>query len=271
MDAPALGAVEWPLVDWPLIDRGKMLSVSTVLPNGAVTGPPIVLVHGAANSAMVWTLWQRELASLGWVSHAIDLRGHGHSDPIDLSRTSMGDYVSDVRSLGRQLARRPVLVGWSMGGLIAMMVAVAGDVEACVALAPSVPARRVDGSVTLRTGEFGPEEYGVKSSDPEDQPGMPDLNLEERSIALASNGRESRLARDERKAGIVIESIACPLLIVTGTEDKLWPRERYDGLWLEAEYLGVKGESHVGLVLSGRAVSEAVPQVLEWVSANVQT
>ena len=186
-------------------------------------------------------------------------------------RTSMGDYVSDVRALVGQIAQRPVLVGWSMGGLIAMMVASTGDAGACVALATSTPTRRVDSSITLRTGVFGPEEYGVTSFDPKDQPGMPDLDLEERSIALASNGLESRLARDERKAGIVIESISCPLLIVTGTKDKQWPRERYDGLWLEAEYLSIEGASHLGLVLSGRSVSAAVPRVLEWVSANLRS
>jgi hypothetical protein len=28
--------------------------------------PPVVLVHGAANSASVWTFWKRELSRQGW-------------------------------------------------------------------------------------------------------------------------------------------------------------------------------------------------------------
>ena len=241
-----------------------MIAVSSAVPSAASGHSPVVLVHGAANSAGVWTLWQRELASQGWPSHAIDLRGHGRSSPMDLSNTSMSNYADDVRSVVQQLAQPAVVMGWSMGGLVAMMVAASGDAAACAALAPSVPARRVDPSATLRSGEFGPEEYRITSADPKEQPAMPDLELEERNIALASLSRESRLARDERQAGVVIESLPCPLLIVTGTEDKSWPRERYNGLWLDADYESIAGASHWGLVLGGRALATTVPAVTAW-------
>jgi pimeloyl-ACP methyl ester carboxylesterase len=97
-------------------------------------------VHGAANAALVWRFWQRELSRHSWAAYALDLRGHGTSDPLDLSRTRMADYAADVGALARQFARRPVLVGWSMGGLVALMVAASGHASACVALAPSLPA-----------------------------------------------------------------------------------------------------------------------------------
>lgn len=245
-----------------------LLSVLSVLPTEATSYPTVILVHGAANSAQVWTFWQHQLADSGWASHAIDLRGHGGSGQLDLSRTSMRDYASDIRTLVSHLACRPILMGWSMGGLLSMMVAATGDAEACVALAPSLPARRTDGSTPLRTGEFGPEEYGITSRDPQDQPRMADLNQEERTIALASLGWESRLARDERKAGIVIESLPCPLLVVTGTEDREWPMERYRDLWLNAEYYQVEGASHWGLVLNRRALATAVSTVVGWLTAN---
>ncbi|MEK7814788.1 MAG: alpha/beta hydrolase, partial [Chloroflexota bacterium] len=247
-----------------------MLSVLSALPSEATSHPPIILVHGAANSAQVWTFWQRQLADHGWTSHAIDLRGHGRSTQADLSHTSMHDYAADIRSLVNQLRQRPVLIGWSMGGLVAMMAAATGDALACVTLAPSVPAQRTDGSIPLRTGEFGPEEYGITSRDPENQPRMPDLDTEERKIALTSLGRESRLARDERRLGIVIEALPCPLLILTGAEDKEWPIERYHGLWLDAEYHQVDGASHWGLVLNRRALAKAVPEVVRWLSINCQ-
>lgn len=243
---------------------GATLAVLSRLPSGVDAKVPIVLVHGAANSAKVWTFWQQELAASGWASHAIDLRGHGQSERFVLSTTTMQGYATDVRSVIKQLAQPPVVMGWSMGGLIAMMVAATGNALACITLAPSLPARRVDTSITLRNGEFGPEEYGIVSTDPEDQPAMPDLNPEERNIALASLSRESRLARDERRAGVVIESLPCPLLIVTGTEDTQWPQERYDGLWLKAEYQEVEGSSHWGLVLNRRAIASAVPMILHW-------
>jgi hypothetical protein len=85
-------------------------------------------------------------------------------------------------------------------------------------------------------------------------------------IALASLGRESRLARDERQRGVVIAALPCPLLIVTGTRDRAWPRERYNDLWRAADYLSVDGASHWGLVLQRRALGSMLPAVLRWIA-----
>jgi len=138
--------------------------------------PPVILVHGAANSGCVRTFWRDELARHGWSSHAIDLRGHGASAAADLGITRMADYADDVIAFARTLRQAPVVVGWSMGGLVAMMAAMLRNAWACVGLAPSTSARVFDASVALRIGVFGPEEYVM----------------------------ESRMVRDERKAGIVI-------------------------------------------------------------------
>lgn len=248
-----------------------MLAVHGALPDKPNTRPPVVLIHGAANSAVVWTFWQRTLAERGWASYAIDLRGHGTSMPCDLSNTTMGDYADDVVATVRQLdtTRGVVLMGWSMGGLVAMMAAARCGARAVVGLAPSTPAGAVDPGTVIEHGEFGPGEYGITSEDPADQPAMPDLEIEERVIALASLGRESRYARGERAAGVVIDTLLCPLLIATGTTDKQWPRSRYDGMPLEAEHLSVEDASHWGLVLSRRALAELVPQTLEWLTRKL--
>lgn len=241
-----------------------MIAVTVRLPATDDGRPPIVLVHGAANSAVVWTYWQQALARDGWASYAIDLRGHGASGAVDLSSTSMQEYAADVGLLVDQLSRRSVLIGWSMGGLVAMMAAMAGGVTACVGLAPSMPARTADTALPLRSGVFTAEEYGITTRDPDDQPAMPDLDREERQIALASLCSESRLARDERQRGIVVGSLPVPLLVVTGSADQQWPRERYRDLWLTADHLTVDGASHWGLVLNRRALQHAIPAVLGW-------
>ena len=223
-----------------------------------------MLVHGAANSSGVWRFWRAALAELGWTSVAVDLRGHG-SAPGDLAATSMRDYTDDVAAALRGAGERPVVVGWSMGGLAAMMAAADGHASACVCLAPSMPARETDSSVRLRRGVFGPEEYGITTHDPTDQPMMPDLDAEERAVALVSLADDSRLARDERRAGVVVRSLPCPLLIVTGTADAQWPRSSYDGLWLATDYMEAEGASHWGLVLNRRVLATLVPRVAAWI------
>jgi pimeloyl-ACP methyl ester carboxylesterase len=241
-----------------------MTAVTEHLPAVSTDRPPIILVHGAANSALVWTYWQQALAEAGWASYAIDLRGHGTSEAFDLSRTSMRHYAADVVALARQLERPPIILGWSMGGLVGMMACEEAAAVACVGLAPSTPARTVDPAAWLRVGVFTAEEYGIISDDPDEQPAMPDLDREERRMALASLGSESRFARDERQRGIVIEALPCPLLIVTGTDDQQWPRERYNNLQLPAAYATIEGVSHWGLVLNRRALKSIVPAVLVW-------
>jgi pimeloyl-ACP methyl ester carboxylesterase len=175
----------------------------------------------------------------------------------------MADYAEDVRRAIVSLPQPPIVLGWSMGGLVAMMVAAGGGTAACVALAPSAPARLRDPDVPLRHGVFGPEAYGIVDRDPEHQPAMPDLDEEERRLALAALGPESLLARDERQAGIVIDRLPCPLLIVTGALDTQWPRSRYADLAVRATFLEVEA-SHWGLVLRRESVERLAPLVLDW-------
>jgi pimeloyl-ACP methyl ester carboxylesterase len=116
---------------------------------------PIILIHGAANSARVWRFWQEELAARRWSSYALDLRGHGESAATDLSETRMADYAADVVTFARELRRPAVLLGWSMGGLVAMMAAAPCSAVACIGLAPSTPAWLSDASVPIRSASLG--------------------------------------------------------------------------------------------------------------------
>ena len=104
----------------------------------------MLLIHGAANGAWVWQFWRRELRELGWDVNVLDLRGHGQSLPVDFSTVTMEDYVWDVESVMSQIKARqgktPILAGWSMGGLVAMMYAAKHqDVPALVLFEPSAP------------------------------------------------------------------------------------------------------------------------------------
>lgn len=239
--------------------------VSSLVPSER---PPIVLVHGAANSSGVWRFWQQALAERGRSSHAVDLRGHGDSEG-SVGDATMADYADDVAGVVDGLPEAPVVVGWSMGGLVAMMVAARGGARACVGLAPSTPAATRDETVEIRRGVFDAEEYGITSRDPAGQPTMPDLDIEERRVAIESLSLESRTARDDRKAGIVIPSLPGPLLVVTGSEDRDWPRSAYAGMHLPAEFIEASGASHWGLVLNRRILPDLVARVAGWLDAHV--
>jgi pimeloyl-ACP methyl ester carboxylesterase len=86
-------------------------------------GVPVVFVHSLAGNAEQW-LRQFEHLRRERRAVAIDLRGHGHSDPPrdgDYSIESMaGDIDVVVNALGLQ---RFVLVGHSMGGSVSIAYA----------------------------------------------------------------------------------------------------------------------------------------------------
>ncbi len=181
----------------------------------------------------------------------------------------MADYADDVTMVARHFGPPPVLVGWSMGGLAALMAASRGGVDAWIGLGPSPPARARDPALPRRAGTFGPEEYGITSRDVADQPTMPDLDEAERMVALASLGEESRYARDDRKAGIVVPSLACPALVVAGTADQTFPPATYSDLPFAADVIVAEGASHWGLVLNRRALARIVPAVLSWLEKRL--
>lgn len=227
-----------------------------------------MLVHGAATSAAIWRFWQPALAEQGWSSYALDLRGHGDGQATDLATTSMDDYSADVAAVMDRIDGQVVLAGWSMGGLIALSVAATGRAAACVAIAPSMPVRVRATPRELRSGTFGPEEYGLGPEAPANHEQWLDLDDEERAAAIAAQGPESRYARDQRNAGIVVESLPCPLLIATGERDTSWGAERFVDLWLSSDRVDEPGATHYGLMLSRPALQTLVPAVAAWLERN---
>jgi non-heme chloroperoxidase len=101
--------------------------------------PPILLIHGMFAGAWQFEGFQRYFAALGYSSHAINLRGHHGSRAVpDLGGVSVLDYVEDALPVARALGR-PVVVGHSMGGLVAQKLAEAGAVSAAVLLCSAAP------------------------------------------------------------------------------------------------------------------------------------
>lgn len=126
-----------------LMEKAKIegLTISVARPAAAPARarPPILLVHGMFGGAWYFERYQRFFAKRGYVSHALNLRGHHDSRPVDdLGRVSLADYVEDARTVARDLGR-PIVIGHSMGGLIAQKLAEADAVAAAVLVAAAPP------------------------------------------------------------------------------------------------------------------------------------
>ncbi|HYS39402.1 MAG TPA: alpha/beta hydrolase [Pseudonocardiaceae bacterium] len=83
---------------------------------GPADGPPVILLHGWAQSGRVWANQLTGPLSDAYRLIAVDLRGHGDSAVPDNYETNA--WADDVRALLAYAGRPAVLVGWSYGGLV---------------------------------------------------------------------------------------------------------------------------------------------------------
>ncbi|MGE0746217.1 MAG: alpha/beta fold hydrolase [Rhodospirillales bacterium] len=86
-------------------------------------GPPLVLLPGITSPAANWGFVGAELAKTNHV-YVLDNRGRGLSDQRPGLRYRLEDYAADTAGLIGELGlKRPVIVGHSMGGRIAVKFA----------------------------------------------------------------------------------------------------------------------------------------------------
>ena len=123
----------------PRITRVGDLTVAVVRLALPSTKPPVLLVHGMFGGAWYWEDYQALLARHGYESYALNLRGHHGSRPVpDVGKISLRDYVADALEVARTL-KNPIVIGHSMGGLIAQKLAENGVGGATVLMAAAPP------------------------------------------------------------------------------------------------------------------------------------
>jgi pimeloyl-ACP methyl ester carboxylesterase len=110
----------------PLMERHVNLGDLRLSIAESGAGPRrLLLVHGFTGAKEDFTPWLARMAELGWHAVALDLRGHGASSkPAEESAYSFELLADDVLGLADALGwDRFVLLGHSMGGMIAQFVA----------------------------------------------------------------------------------------------------------------------------------------------------
>ena len=102
------------------------LPVMEFLPNSehvSSTINPVMVVHGLFGSAQNWYPIARKLAAAGYPVYVVDMRNHGDAPwgtPMDYP-TMAADLTETI--IGLDLHQKPILLGHSMGGKAAMMLA----------------------------------------------------------------------------------------------------------------------------------------------------
>ena len=104
-------------------------------------GPDIILLHGASGNLRDYTFGLRDMLTPHFRVTAFDRPGLGYSDALPDGGFSLADQVAVLRGAADQLGiARPVLLGQSFGGSVALEWGLQGGPAALVLLcAPSLP------------------------------------------------------------------------------------------------------------------------------------
>jgi pimeloyl-ACP methyl ester carboxylesterase len=114
-----IGGVVLARQDFVTGSSGVRLAVRVAGPDsGESDGPPILFLHGWAQSAAAWTRQLTGPLADRFRLVAADLRGHGDSDVPADGYDSAAEWAEDVRALLAYAGRPAVVVGWSYGGLV---------------------------------------------------------------------------------------------------------------------------------------------------------
>lgn len=251
------------------------IHVETHQPERRSRKPPLLLVHGVLTGSWLWSSFAAYFAERGWEAHALNLRGHFTSDLADLAETRMRDYADDIGIATRQLGRLPILVGWGMGALAALLYAQTRPVLGLVLLAPSPPAaalprRPADHELKAVPPVYDASWWGWLAPLDELRAWMPDMSDAElmKMQELLVGARESGRARQERMLGVEIDPslILVPTLVIgAGLDDVIHPSEaRRTADLLGATYEYVPGATHFGLVMGTETWPAVAGSVLGW-------
>jgi pimeloyl-ACP methyl ester carboxylesterase len=108
---------------------------------GDPVAPAVVFLHGGGQTRRSWGRAAAAVTERGWQAVTVDFRGHGESDWSADGDYRVTTFAEDVLEVLRRLPPRPVVVGASLGGFTAMLLAgeLAPDAVRAVVLVDIVP------------------------------------------------------------------------------------------------------------------------------------
>lgn len=100
----------------------------------------LVYLHGVFHGSWSFSVLQPKLDRPGRAHALVDLRGHGNGSSLNAdSPVGFGEYLSDTHRMLDGIPGPKVLIGHSLGGLLALSVAARADVSGLALLAVPLP------------------------------------------------------------------------------------------------------------------------------------
>jgi len=202
----------------------------------------IVMVHGVNCGGWCFEPFRAVFEARGYACHTPDLIGHGadKTDGIEkLTGVGIADYRAQMQDFIAALPEKPILLGHSMGAVIAQQIAAAGLAEKLVLASPApragiLPFSEPEKQLGQDLMSLGP--FWTRAFDPNFEIAcnisLNRLSPERQRRVFGAFGPESGQALFELffwmfdRAGattVDTHTVKCPVLTLSGTDDRVVP------------------------------------------------
>ncbi|MWC30225.1 alpha/beta hydrolase [Paenibacillus sp. MMS18-CY102] len=233
--------------------------------------PPLLLIHGAFTGSWMWSKYLPHFIEEGWKCYVMNMRSHYKSRQLDLTRVTFEDYLDDIKEVIAECGVPPIVIGFSMGGILSQKLAETIEMAGLV-LIDSVISREVFEAVPYSELEQimtecimpAPVRERIASVDET----VEDVVFQIKYLAMESSRAFNALKFTAESKGISIDSssISCPCLVVKAVNnDGDDRRGRVAAEHLRAEYRGLWHTTHTGLLV-GQRYREAVDEIIDWLA-----
>ena len=236
-------------------------------------GKDIVMLHGASAGGWCFDKFREVFEGEGWAVHTPDLIGHGREkDGADQKLVGVGlaEYRAEFAAALSALPPQPVILGHSMGAVLAQQLAASGLGHALILVSPALCAGILpssDSEKDLSQSLMGIPSFWKTVINPDfDLAGFYSLNRvpkDEQRGVFDKFGPESGLADFEiffwmldkvKAAAVDTSAVRCPVLCLSGTDDNLvsLATARATALpYRDAQFWEEAGHGHMILVEPG--------------------
>jgi pimeloyl-ACP methyl ester carboxylesterase len=233
--------------------------------------PPLLFVHGAYTGSWMWSKYLPHFIEEGYHCYVMNMRSHYKSRTMDMTQITFQDYLEDIWEMIGECGEPPILIGFSMGGILCQKIAEEGTIAGLVL---------VDTSISREVNIIAPYENPVENTlsfvmpaperEEESIDESPeDITFQKKYLAMESSKAISAMAcwiKGNEGISIDDSKINCPCQVIKAVNcerDDLQGRATAEQL--NGEYLGLWHTSHTGLLV-GQRYLEAVDRILGWLN-----
>ena len=250
----------------------------------------LLMIHGMWVGAWCWHNYRHFFEQHGWRVITPDLPYHGLSIRTPdhrLATASIQDYLEFLRKEINQLDEKPVVIGHSLGGLLAQMLAAEDLVEKAVLLTPAAPAGiftirpsvlRIFAPIMLMPNfwqEAIPTTYSLakyailnRIDDEKQSHDIFDKIGYESGRVLFEVGYWA--LDTQRTTHINAQDIQCPMLILSAADDHIMPASVVFDIWLKYQHCAQYRclDNHAHWLIEETGWEKIAQDIQQWLEKN---